>query len=470
MTKKQYKCSICGYQFFAGSLPLNCPVCAADKEKFVLLEDNDNGVSQAIKDKIETPVAKEETNLDQYLSEWSREGYEQEEKFSILQKISKTGASEISPMGTRKQFPGFDTILFKGSQFHRFPLNESQEVSLKTIIGPTAKYPLELKVPFFVSHMSFGALSKEAKIALAIGSSNAGTAIGSGEGGMLEEEREKADKYIYEIGTALFSRDESAMKRADAVEIKFGQAAKPGMGGHLPAEKVTKEIAKIRKIKPGQDFISPNFQPGIKSPDDLKKMIQNIREITGGKPVGVKFTAGHIEEDLVFVLRSAPDFFTIDCRGGATGAAPNFIRDHICLPAIYTIRKVRKILDKTGSKATFCVTGGFRDSTDIAKAIALGADAVALATTSLIAIGCQQYRICNTGNCPVGIATQDPELRKRFSIEASAERFTNFSKATMNELETLARINGYADIHQLGINDVFTISNEVSANTDIGYA
>jgi len=468
MTKQQYKCSICGYQFFAGSLPSNCPVCAADREKFVLMEENEE--TAVAKEKIEQPAKDEKNNLDHYLSDWSREGYEQEEKFSIIQKISKTGKSEISPMGTRKQFPGFDSILFKGSQFNRFPLNENEPISLKTIIGPTAAHPLVLSVPFFVSHMSFGALSREAKIALAIGSSNAGTAIGSGEGGMLKEEREHAQKYIYEIGTASFSRDENAMKQADAVEIKFGQAAKPGMGGHLPGDKVTKEIAQIRKIKPGQDFISPNFQPGIKSPDDLKKMIREIREIIGGKPVGVKFTAGHIEEDLAFVLRSSPDFFTIDCRGGATGAAPNFIRDHICLPAIYTIRKVRKILDKTGSKATFCVTGGFRDSTDIAKAIALGADAVALATTSLIAIGCQQYRICNTGNCPVGIATQDPELRKRFSIQASAKRFTNFSKATMNELETLTRINGYTDIHQLCIEDIFTISNEVSANTDINYA
>jgi glutamate synthase domain-containing protein 2 len=470
MTKQQYKCSICGYQFFAGSLPPNCPICAADREKFVLVEEDKEINLPSTREKIQQSAKDEEISLDHYLSDWSREGYEQEEKFSIIQKISKTGTSEISPMGTRKQFPGFDSILFKGSQFNRFPLNEDKSVSLKTIIGPTASYPLVLSVPFFVSHMSFGALSREAKIALAIGSSNAGTATGSGEGGMLKEEREHAQKYIYEIGTASFSRDEDAMKQADAVEIKFGQAAKPGMGGHLPADKVTREIARIRKIKPGQNFISPNFQPGIKSPDDLKKMIREIREIIGGKPVGVKFTAGHIEEDMAFILRSSPDFFTIDCRGGATGAAPNFIRDHICLPAIYTIRKVRKILDKTGSKATFCVTGGFRDSTDIAKAIALGADAVALATTSLIAIGCQQYRICNTGNCPVGIATQDPELRKRFSIAASAKRFTNFSRATINELETLTRINGYTDIHQLCIEDIFTISNEVSANTDISYA
>ena len=199
-------------------------------------------------------------------------------------------------------------------------------------------------------------------------------------------------------------------------------------------------------------------------------MVNSIRNTIGGKPVGIKFTAGHIEEDLKFVLQAKPDFITVDCRGGATGAAPNFIRDHICLPAIYTIRRVRKYLDQTRSKVTFCVTGGFRDSTDIAKAIALGADAVALATSSLLAIGCQQYRICNTGKCPVGIATQDPELRKRLSIPASADRFSNFCQATTEELRALARVNGRQNIHDLNLDDIFTISNVISANTDINYA
>ena len=408
--------------------------------------------------------------LSEYLSEWSRDEYEKEEKFSIIQKISRTGASEISPMGTRKQFPGLDTILFKGTQFGRFPLDENQAVSTATVIGSASAHPLRLDVPFYVSHMSFGALSREAKIALARGASRAGTATCSGEGGMLREERDNATLYIYEIGTARFTRDASVMAQADAVEIKFGQAAKPGMGGHLPAEKVTPEIAKIRKINPGDDFISPNVQPGVETPADLKELVSEIRDITGGKPVGVKFTAGHIEEDLRFVLEASPDFFTVDCRGGATGAAPNFIRDNVCLPAIYTIRKVRKLLDESGSRATFCVTGGFRDSTDIAKAIALGADAVALATASLIAIGCQQYRICNSGNCPVGIATQDADLRRRFSIPASVERFVNFARVSRRELEALARINGCSDIHALGPDDIFTISNEVSANTDISHA
>ena len=459
MSHATFRCSICQHEVDSPTPPERCPICAASRDKFTALTPTvtDNPIT-------EVPP------LNEYLSEWSREEYESEEKFSIIQKISKTGVSEISPMGTRKSFPGLETILFRGSQFHRFPLDEHQDVATKTIIGPNAKHPLTIEIPYFVSHMSFGALSKEAKTALAIGAGRAGTATGTGEGGLLPAERENGKFLIYEIGTALYGRNEESMQQAEAVEIKFGQAAKPGMGGHLPGSKVTAEIAAIRGIPEGEDFISPNFQPDIQSPEDLKNFVTSIRKTIGGKPVGIKFTAGHIEEDLKFVLHAKPDFITVDCRGGATGAAPNFIRDHICLPAIYTIRRVRKYLDQTRSNVTFCVTGGFRDSTDIAKAIALGADAVALATTALLAIGCQQYRICNTGKCPVGIATQDPELRKRFNIEASADRFSNFCNATTEELKALARVNGRKDIHDLNLDDIFTISNEISMNTDINFA
>ncbi|MDA3834045.1 MAG: glutamate synthase-related protein, partial [Spirochaetales bacterium] len=350
MAQATFRCSICQYETDSPQPPARCPICAASRDKFI-----------AISSKIESiSFADTAPPLHEYLAEWSREEYESEEKFSIIQKIAKTGVSEISPMGTRKSFPGLETILFRGSQFHRFPLDENRTVQTTTIIGPNANEPLILDIPYFVSHMSFGALYKEAKIALAIGASRAGTATGTGEGGLLPEEREHGEKLIYEIGTALYGRDTHAMRQADAVEIKFGQAAKPGMGGHLPGIKVTAEIAKIRHIPVGKDFISPNFQPGVKTPEDLLELVESIRKTTYGKPVGIKFTAGHIEEDLKFVLQAKPDFITVDCRGGATGAAPNFIRDHICLPAIYTIRRVRKYLDQTRSQVTFCVTGGFR--------------------------------------------------------------------------------------------------------------
>ena len=468
---KKWRCTICKYEVTGENPPLKCPVCGASQDKFELIEEENTNATEKEDDQISDSVSDEnELSLNDYFSEYSRKEYEGEEKFSLIQKIARTGKSEISPMGTRHTFQDLQTILFRGAQFFRKPLDEKEPVSTKTIIGATAAKPLELEIPYYVSHMSFGALSKEAKVALAMGASAVGTATCSGEGGMHPEERKHATRYIYEIGTTSFTRDENILRQADAVEIKFGQAAKPGMGGHLPGSKVTEEIAAIRGIKPGEDFISPNTQPDIHNSDDLKKLIDHVREVIEGRPVGVKFSAGHVEEDLKFVLAAEPDFITIDCRGGATGAAPEFIRDNVCLPSIYAIRRARKYLDSIGSKVTFCVTGGFRDSADIAKALALGADAVALATSSLLAIGCQQYRICNTGKCPVGIATQDPELRKRFCVPASKQRFINFYRTTKDELETLARINGRSDVHELDLSDIFTVCSDIADNTDIDFA
>lgn len=456
----KWRCTVCSYEVSGDNAPLNCPVCGAASDKFESVGDK--------KDLAE--YGQQSTDLHHYLAEWARSEYEMEEKYSLIQRIAVTGKSDISPMGTRKPFPGLDTILFRGAQFSRFPLNENDPVTTSTVIGATAKEPLVLDIPFYVSHMSFGALSMEAKIALAKGAEAVGTAIGSGEGGMLPEERSSVSRYIYELGTAQFSHDEDAIRAADAVEIKFGQAAKPGMGGHLPAEKISDEIASIRKLSSGEDFISPNRQPSVNSQEDLKAMVKRLRTLTGGKPVGIKFAAGHIEKDLEFVLGANPDFITMDCRGGSTGAAPGYIRDHVCLPPIYAIRRARRYLGDKGSQVTLCVCGGFRDSTDIAKALALGANAVALATSSLIAIGCQQYRICNTGKCPVGITTQDPELRARLSIDLSVKRFENFYNQSGEELKTLARINGRHTVHDLDLTDIFTISNEVAQNTDIDYA
>ena len=286
---------------------------------------------------------------------------------------------------------------------------------------------------------------------------------------MLPEERAEAGKYIYELGTAAFSHKEESILQGDAVEIKIGQAAKPGIGGHLPKEKITEEIAKIRGIPLGESSTSPGRPIGIENRDDLQKRVKYLRDLTGGKPVGIKIAAGHIEQDLEVALYAEPDFITIDCRGGATGAAPTYIKDNVCLPPIFAIRRARNYLDQVNSEVTLCVTGGFRGSADIAKALALGADAVALATASLMAIGCQQYRICHTGKCPVGITTQDPELRKRFNIDESVKRFVNFYGAIREELKNFARINGRNDVHQLDLTDLFTISNEVSQNTDIDH-
>jgi len=308
-------CVVCGYEHTGDRPPDVCPVCGADADQFE-------------KKRVPgSPAGKTTQDTDgEYLAQWERGDDEFEAKYARIVSLAKGEGSEIAPMRTQKTFPDFESILFRGAQLHRMPLNEDEAVATHTVIGPTAKVPLEIAIPFYVSHMSFGALSRETKIALARGTKIMGTMMCSGEGGLLPEERAEADRYVYELGTAPFSHKDEAIKQADAVEIKIGQAAKPGLGGHLPADKVTDEIAKIRGIKPGEDSISPGRHSGIDSPEDLRKRVGQIRELCGGRPVGIKFTAGHIEKDLEVALGAAPDFVTIDCRGGATGATPSGLR------------------------------------------------------------------------------------------------------------------------------------------------
>jgi glutamate synthase domain-containing protein 2 len=408
--------------------------------------------------------------LEDYLGEWARDQDGFETRFARLASLARTGVSMSSPMRTQRKLPDWDIVLFRGAQLDPMPLNDDVPVSTRTVIGPGSAHPLELALPFYVSHMSYGALSREAKIALARGAKEVGTVACSGEGGMLPDERAAAGLYIYELGTAAFSHREESILKADAIEIKIGQAAKPGLGGTLPRTKITPEIAAIRGIPQDRDSHSPGRHTGIDSPGDLKRRVAELREMTGGRPIGIKFTAGRVEADLAVALAAEPDFITIDCRGGGTGSGPDFVKDNVCLPPVFALHRARRFLDREKSGVTLCITGGFRDSTDIAKALAMGADAVALATASMIAVGCQQYRICQTGRCPVGIATQDPELRKRFDIELSVRRFVNFATGMGRELETLARINGHADVHDLNVGDLLTLEHEISLHTDIEHA
>jgi glutamate synthase domain-containing protein 2 len=377
---------------------------------------------------------------------------------------------EISPMGTLKEYTKFGNILFLAGQLHKFPLLADEKVNLKTVIGKTAKKPLVISMPVYISHMSFGALSEEAKTALAIGSKKADIAMCSGEGGRNQREYDNAGKYIYEVSTPKFTRNETWIKEADAVEIKIGQAAKPGLGGHLLGSKISPEIAKLRGIPVGEDQISPSRNTEINNKQDLKDYVSQLRDMTGGRPIGIKFAAGEVEKDLEFALYAEPDFITIDGRGGGTGAAPTFIKDNFCMPAVYAVSRARKFLDEQQSETTLVMTGGYRTSGDICKTIAMGADAVAIATSAMIAIGCQQYRTCHTGNCPVGIATQTKDLRDRFSIEESSARLFNFVETLKTEIEEITKATGRNDVHSLSMLDLITTDSNISNATGIQHA
>lgn len=384
--------------------------------------------------------------------------------------MAVSGTSLHSAMGTQMSMPGWDDILLLGAQLNPPPLDDGENVNTTTIIGKHAKKPMVLENPVFISHMSFGALSKEAKVALARGSAMAKTAMCSGEGGILPEEKAASYKYIFEYVPNRYSVTPENLQTSDAIEIKIGQGTKPGMGGHLPGDKVTREIAAIRGKEVGKDIQSPSKFPDIHSKEDLKELVFMLREASGGRPIGIKIAAGKIEKDLEYCVYAEPDFITIDGRGGATGSSPFFLREATTVPTIYALHRARKYLDSVGADIDLIITGGLRVSADFAKAIAMGADAVAVASAALIAASCQQYRICGTGMCPAGIATQDPALRARLNQDAAAQRVANYLNVSLEELKTFARITGHPDLHDLSVEDLVTISREISEFTDIPHA
>lgn len=468
-----YKCSICGYEYDEEkegkpfSELTECPICKQPPEKFKAL---DAGSPAACAGAEAQCSSKNTGNLDLSYPKETRKTDSDYRYMKEIQEMAVTGKSAIEAMGTRMNMPNWDDVLILGAQLNPMPLDEHADVSLKTVIGKHAKQPMTLAMPVYISHMSFGALSKETKIALAKGSASVETAMCSGEGGVLPEEKAAACKYIFEYVPNMYSVTTENLKTSDAIEIKIGQGTKPGMGGHLPGSKVTPEIAKIREKPLGEDVISPSKFAQINSADDLKGMVSNLRTLSDGRPIGIKIAAGRIEKDLEFCVYAEPDFITIDGRGGATGASPAIIRDSTSVPTIYALYRARKYLDSISSDIDLVITGGLRVSSDFAKAIAMGADAVAVASACMVAAACQQYRICGSGMCPVGVATQDEKLRERLKIDTAAKRVENYLRCSAEELKTFARITGNTDIHDLSLDDLCTINREISEHTNIPHA
>jgi len=462
-----YKCEVCDYLYDTDiegtaweDLPDDwvCPVCGSPKPYFKPVGDGAAPTAAPV------VSAAAPVSVDQF----RRPSDDFEGTMADIHAMAESGKSVLEAMRTRKPVVSWDDILIKGAQLHRLPLLDDAPVRTTTVIGPNAAHPLVIETPIYVSHMSFGALSKEAKTALARGGAAVKTAMCSGEGGILEESIGSAYKYIFEYVPNRYSMTEENFKRADAVEIKIGQSSKPGMGGHLPGTKVTEEISAVRGFPVGQDIISPAHFDDILTPEDLRKKVTWLREMTGGKPIGIKIAAGRIESDLEVVLQAEPDFITIDGRPGATGASPKYIKAATSIPTIFALHRARKFLDEKGATGiSLIITGGLRVSSDFAKALAMGADAVAIATAAMIACGCQQYRVCHAGTCPVGIATQDPELRARFDIDRSTKQVANFFTVCTEELRTFARLTGNDNVHGLAVADLATTNSEISGHTTI---
>ncbi|MBL4762149.1 MAG: CDGSH iron-sulfur domain-containing protein [Gammaproteobacteria bacterium] len=403
----------------------------------------------------------------------------EEPTVEFIHQLAKEGLSKLGHHGQmtsmgvpRHELPHWDDLQIMAAQMATKPLLEDVVVGTELVIGPEAKKPLVLKIPLFVSDMSFGALSEEAKIALAKGADLSGTGICSGEGGMLPEEQAANARYFYEYASAGFGYKEELLAKVQAFHFKGGQGAKTGTGGHLPGNKNIGKISLVRGIPEGEAAISPPTFKNLSSAKEFKRFADRVREVTGGIPIGFKLSANHIEKDIQFALDASADYIILDGRGGGTGAAPEMFRNHISVPTIPALARARRYLDKQNAsgRVTLIITGGLRVPIDFVKALALGADGVAISNSAMQAIGCVAARMCNTNNCPAGIATQKEDLRQKLNIEKSAKQLHNFFSASVELMQVMARACGHNDLSQFTHNDLATWHREMALLSGVTYS
>ena len=404
-------------------------------------------------------------------------GGPEEPHTQYIQHLAEHGLSRVghhgrvSAMGVpRDELPKWEQIQLLTAQLHKVPLLDEEPVGTEVIIGPNANKPLLLERPLFVSDMSFGALSEEAKVSLAMGAELAGTGICSGEGGMLPEEQGANSRYLYELASARFGYSMEKIQKCQAFHFKCGQGAKTGTGGHLPGIKVKGKIAAVRGLNEGEAAISPSRFPDWDNIDEYRRFAGEVREATGGIPIGVKLSAQHIERYIEASLQLGVDYIILDGRGGGTGAAPLIFRDNISVPTIPALARARRYLDNKGrNDVSLVITGGLRLPADFIKALALGADAIAVSNSAIQAIGCLGMRACHTNNCPVGIATQKPHLRQRLKIEKGAEQLNNFFRASTELMQVMARACGHDHLNKFCIDDLTAWDREMAHLTGITY-
>lgn len=386
-----------------------------------------------------------------------------------IKDMSSTGSSIVRSMGSLKKMPfSFSDIHFIPAQVSRIPLNKEEEVNTEIIIGPNSKKPLKVSSPIMISGLSFGAVSKNVRLVIANVASKLKIGFNSGEGGILQEEIKIASDYLIgQYATGRFGINDEVLKKVSAVEIRFGQGAYPGKGSYLPANKMTPEIAKVRGLKTGEAAYSPAHHKDMTSPQEIKEKVSWLRKLTDGVPIGAKIGCGNIEKDIQVLVETGVDFISIDGFGGGTGATDFYVRENVGIPLIAALPRASRYLEEIGvnDKISLIAGGNLRTSPDFAKCLALGADAVYIGTAALIAINCEQYRICHTGLCPTGVTTHNPVLVKQLDVEKGIEKLSNFIRISTQEVANLARIVGKDDIKKLDVTDLISLKKDLATLT-----
>ena len=412
---------------------------------------------------------------------------------SVMEDIhrkAEEGLYQMRGFGTlrERRWATFDDLTFIPCSLTRIPLEGYREQCVtKTVLGTRhAKKPIELDIPIMITGMSWGALSLNAKVALAKGAAAAGSSNTTGDGGMLMAERENSRVLIYEVLPSRYGINIHDLRKADAIELTIGQGAKPGTGGLLLDSKVKAHIAAQRDLPVGVDQRSPARHPDFLGPDDMNIKIEELREATDWQvPIFVKMGATRVFDDVKLAAKAGADVIVIDGMEGGTGASPEIFQEHSGIPTLAAVCEARAALEDLSlyGEVQLIIAGGIRNGVDAAKAIALGADACYIGTAALIALNCNKpiyvedyhklgtepYHChhCHTGRCPVGITTQDAELMKRLDIDEGAERVANLLHVMTLEIQMLARSCGKADIHDLDPDDLRALSLEASMICDI---
>ena len=408
-----------------------------------------------------------------------------------VQALAQLGRYQVRGYNTfNKRLPTFDDLTFVPATMTRLPLEGYRESCNTTTIlgGGTGRVdkPIELKIPVYIASMSFGALSASAKTALGYGASKVGTMTCTGEGGMLDEERQASQCLVYQMTPSRYGVDINHLRQADGFELVMGQGAKPGTGGLLLGMKVSPRVSMMRKLPEGVDQRSTVRHPDFLGADDLAVKIEELRLATDFRiPIFVKIGATRPRYDVAIAAKAGADVVVVDGAEGGTGASPELLLNHTGIPTLSAIKPAREALDECGmtGKVSLVISGGIRSGVDAAKCLALGADAVMIGNAAMIALGCNSPRYeqdykklgtspgachhCHTGLCPVGITTQDPELEKRVDIAASAERVARFLTAITMEITMLAKSCGKSSVHNLESEDLRALSLEASALTGV---
>lgn len=415
---------------------------------------------------------KVEAGASKYLMRKKRSGEESEfyDRMVAIKDAAQSGEIGVASMGSLKKMPfSFGDIHFIPAQVAKIPLNKEDEVNAKIVIGPAARKPLHLNSPILVTAMSFGATSKNVKLVISRVAKELGIGFNSGEGGILEEDYAAKEYLIGQYATGRFGINEEVLKSVAAVEIRFGQGAYPGKGSYLPARKMTPEVARIRGIKGGESAYSPAHHHDMMNPQQIKEKVTWIKNITGGVPAGAKIGCGNIEEDIKVLVEAGVDFISIDGFGGGTGATDSYVRENTGLPLLAALPRAVKKLRELGvkEKVSLIAGGGLRSASDFAKCLALGADATYTGTAALIAINCEQYRICHTGLCPTGVTTHNPALTSQLNVEEGARKLANFIRITTEEIASLTRIAGKDDVGKLSSEDLVSLEKDLAVLTGL---